>query len=120
MIFIVSFVSKVGGWLNEGVCVERSAVRVRIGKDPCILVMIIRHPLEGTELLVQKLPRLNFGEEVEENDPEDDLLGLLRSLFNDLFNKKLTALVQDSKRVAEKILLQNLVARPSGIRQTAG
>jgi hypothetical protein len=77
MILVVSFVAEMWSWLNESVGVQGTASRDRVGKDLCVFVVIVCRPLEGTEFLVQELPRLNFGKEVEKNDPEDDFFRFL-------------------------------------------
>jgi len=59
------------------------------------------------------LPSLNFGEEIEENDPEYDLLRVLQPFFNHLPDEVLATFVQDTEGVAKEVLLQNLIICPS-------
>ena len=93
--------AKIRGGLLKCTGVQGHAAPLCVLENVVVCLIIVRLPGQLTEFSLEQLVGFHLGEEVEEDDAEDDLLGFLRALFDHLANDVLAGFVQYAEDVTE-------------------
>ena len=93
--------AKIRGGFLKCTSVQGHAAPLGVFEYVVVRIVIVRLPGQLTEFSLEQLVGFHLGEEVEEDDAEDDLLGFLRSLFDHLAHDVLAGFVQYAEDVAE-------------------
>lgn len=90
---------------------------VRVAKDTLVCFDAEAVPGEFAEMGLEKLPGLDLVEGSEQQDPEDRILEVMRTLANYAVKNILRVSVQDAEHICERVLREIFVARP-WVRET--
>ena len=92
--------------------INRIATGARLRKDAIVRLEVKTTVSDFTKRFLEQLPRFDFVEELEKNDPEKYFFLRLLPTVDDLFDQKLTDAIGGSISVREFEFRQNAIRRP--------